>query len=464
VLSLLCAAIALAAPPSNDNRADAQPVQLGSTVSGTTTEATTEESEPESGCVAPGPSVWYRVDAARDGRVIALVQASGDLDVVMDVYLRERSQLTNLTCDTNDRRGQASADFQLRRGESYLIRVAQRTNSVPGDFRLTVDLAQPAATPPGRPLPRNGGNGTVQRVFEPSDAWSMSLREGVTYRINLAARTCVSVSVYPPGTRSFARSPVRTSRCGGYLAFTPGPDRGGTYSFLVSPGSSGRAARPYHLAVGPATSDDTTPGVFVRNHARVRGVVNAGHLDVIDLYRFDVLRPSITDLSLRARGDQDLDLILVGVRGRRIACACGSSGREEINVRTPRGRFYAVVRAARGASGRYSLARASKTITRTRLSAEPRRSEPGRPVELNVAVPPGVSGPATIVVERFDPLNGYQFLRTLRVRVRAGRGSVRFDPPSVGRYRARARFLGTRNAARSASGLEEFSVERPLQE
>ena len=275
VALLVCAAIAVAAPPSNDNRANPQQVQHGSTTHGPPTDATAEEGE-SSNCGASGPSVWYRIDGTRNSRVIALVQASGDLDVVLDVYLRQRSQLTSLSCDASDTRGRASTDFQMRTGQSYLIRVAQRTNSVAGNFSLVVDVAQPAAEPPGRTLPRGGGDGTVQRVFEPSNAWSARLSTGTTYRVNLASRACVSLSIYAPGAHSFEdESPVRSKACGGYILFTPGPGQAGTWSFLVQPGSSRRDELSYHLELGQAGSDDTVPGEFIRNHRRAGGSLNA---------------------------------------------------------------------------------------------------------------------------------------------------------------------------------------------
>src|SRR3712207_2918925 len=92
--SLLTAAIALAAPPANDTRANAQELKLGDRVNGTTTEATADEDD-ASGCgPSDTPSVWYRLDATQDGRAIAQLEAAGDLDVVLDVYQRQRSQFS----------------------------------------------------------------------------------------------------------------------------------------------------------------------------------------------------------------------------------------------------------------------------------------------------------------------------------------------------------------------------------
>lgn len=82
--------------------------------------------------------------------------------------------------------------------------------------------------------------------------------------VNLASDFCTSLTVFPPGTKSFADDPVRRMRCGGYGLFTP--DRSGRYVFLVQAGRS-RDVQRYRLQVEPARADDTTPGVFIRNHA-----------------------------------------------------------------------------------------------------------------------------------------------------------------------------------------------------
>src|SRR4051794_36891272 len=226
-LGLLCAALAFAAPPTNDTRPNAQRIQLGQTVNGTTTDATSDEDD-ASGCgPSDTPSVWYRLDATTDGRAIVQLQAAGDLDVVVDVYQRVRSQFNQITCDESDKRGRASTEFRLKKGQSYLVRVSEKEQSVSGDFTLLVDIGQPEATPPGRPLPKRGASGTVQRVFEPSNAWSRTMREGVTYRVNLAPASCMRLSIYGPGTSDFGEGAEETLTCGGYTLFTPGPHESG---------------------------------------------------------------------------------------------------------------------------------------------------------------------------------------------------------------------------------------------
>lgn len=456
VIAVLVGAVsALAAAPPNDNRAQAQVVRLGSTVTGTTADATVEAVEPASGCGSPGPSVWYRLDPSASGRAIAFLQARGDLDVVVDVYRRERSQTELITCDLSDRHGQSSADFRVHAGESYLIRVAQRPESSSGTFALTVGFAKPAERPPGRRLPAGGASGTVRRVFEPSNAWSARLRAGRTYRVNLAAEGCLGLAIYLPGTSSFDEAPMRTVGCNGYAVFTPRAGESGRYSFVVTPGRS-REVQRYHLQVGGAGADDTSPGRFIGNHDVVHSRLNAKRLDVVDLYRFDVVHRSITQL--RVRSGTDVTVTLLSQWGRRLARGT------DVSVTTRPGRYFAAVRAGRLAGGRYNLRRASRTITRTRLSANPTTAAPGRSVSLTTLVQPVVNGPVTVVVERFDPLAGYQFLRQFRTRAVGGVATVTLAPRSVGHYRARAAFEGTRDAASSGTAWRHFAVEAPLTE
>jgi hypothetical protein len=457
---LFCTALALAAPPSNDARPSAQRIQLGQTVDGTTTEATSDEDD-ASGCgPTDTPSVWYRLDSNTDGRAIVQLQAKGDLDVFVNVYQRVRSQFNGLNCDESDRRGRASTEFRLRKGQSYLIRVSEKSQSVSGDFTLLVDIGQPAARPPGRALPSRGASGTVQRVFEPSNAWSTDMREGTTYRVNLSPASCTRLSIYGPGTTDFDdESPKRTLTCGGYTLFTPGPHESGRYTLLVEPNSSRRTPQRYRLRVARAGVDDTAPGKFVLNHTRLRGSLNANQVDVVDLYRFDVVQPSITDLVLKS--GSNFDLLLLSNKGRRIR-RTGSGGDQNIHIRTMPGHYFVVVRAHRHAAGRYRLSRASKTITRTTLTPTPRVSGPGSAVSLQVGVTPSSRGRVTVFVERFDPVSGWQFARRFETRINGTSTAVSFNPPGEGRYRAQATFNGTRISAGSRSSVEHFRVESPL--
>jgi hypothetical protein len=458
----LLPATALAAPPPNDNRANAQVIDIPTVVDGTTVEATREDAEPPSGCAGEDGTVWYRVSTGDRGRVIVDLNAAGDLDAVVDVYRARRSQLQNVSCDVTDENGRLRLAFPTAGGETFLIRVAPLFNSVQDSFRLQLRQAEPDATPPGPRLPADGATGELDRVTNPSDAYSIVMRAGRTYRFNLSSDQCTSLSIYAPGTSSFdGESPVRSIGCRGYTLFTPGPGESGRYSLLArAPASRGSA--DYRLTGGRAGGDDTAPGRFIRNYKRQRGQLNARRLDVVDLYRFDVTRRS--DLDLRLRTSHDFTIVLLTNNGKRLGFTTG----DDFHARVTRGRYFAVVRAERGEAGSYVLRRITRTITHTRTTFDGRnhkRVQPGEGVMLTGHVRPRTRGPVAIRVERFDPVAGWQFFRTYRRRTGSdGKARVPFQPPAVGRWRARTEFLGTRGASPSDSGFANLRVRGPLEE
>jgi len=159
------------APPANDNRAAPTPLSLPASPTGTTSESTLEEDEPEA-CAQLRGSVWYSVQAPARRNVVVRLAAQGDLDAVVDVFQRTRSQLSPVACDVGNSRGQAETEFRTTRGGSYLIRVGQRVNSVPGGFRLDVFAPQPPPRPPGPALPAAGVTRSVNVTGNTSDAFS----------------------------------------------------------------------------------------------------------------------------------------------------------------------------------------------------------------------------------------------------------------------------------------------------
>lgn len=472
VVLLVLPATAAAAPPPNDDRNNAQQIgKLPARVNGTTVDATTESTDPGSRCGPTRNSVFYEMTAADAARIVVRLDAAGDLDAIVDVFRRTRSQLTALACDQTDAQGNAQLSFRSRKDEVYLIRVGQLTNSVSGTFQLLVDVAQPDAKPPGTPLGPDGRRDSVDRVLNPTDSWSTQLRAGVSYRINLATAPddsgsrCVRLSVFNPGTKDFeGDGPRKVLRCGGYLLFTPGPGESGRYSLLVE-AISGRGSLPYGIQVARAAADDAAPGIFIRNEARVRGELRGSRIDVIDLYRFDVTRRSTLDLGLKTSGR--FDLLLINDKGRRVECSCGDEGDQTIERRISPGRYFVAVRAQQNAGGAYVLTRVSRAITRTSITINGEsagQASPGSPLRVGVSVAPRISGPVTIVVDRFDPLAGWLFFSSFHTRASGGSAGISFRPPHVGRWRARASFTGTRTASPSASGFARVLVAGPLQE
>jgi hypothetical protein len=62
-------------------------------------------------------------------------------------------------------------------------------------------------------------------------------------------------------------------------------------------------------------------------------------------------------------------------------------------------------------------------------------------------------------IDRFDPLSGWHFYRLVRTSVGA---TVSWKPPAAGRWRIRARFLGTRHSSPSRSGYAHILVAKPI--
>jgi hypothetical protein len=467
---LALAAVALAAPPSNDNREDAAAVAIPSTTTGTTEESTREANEPGFNCGSPAGTVWYRVDIPADGRINASIKAQGELSASVEILRRQRNAVTAQDCDVTDEEGNAATSVRVKQGEGYLIRVAQQAQSVPGQFELDVQFEAPTPRAPGAKLPRRGASGRLDPVLRPAAAYSTTFREGRPYRINLDSGSetdegCEELQVFGPGTRDFDDDePLFTIGCQGYKVFTPGPGDGGRHSLVVRANRDDEGSQPFRLQVAPAGGDDIAPGVFIRNYASKRGSVSARGADVVDLYRFDVTRRSDLDLVLDT--DAGLDLQLLRESGGRLRCACdGTGGR--IRVRVGRGRYFAAVRAQRGESGSYTLRRVSRTITRTSIAINGRRRStvrPGRTVPITAHVSPGVAGPVTIVVYRFDPIEGWRYSQRFRRNSRSGTVSAPLHLSQPGRWRARAVFHGTRAASESRTRYAFITAEAPLQQ
>jgi hypothetical protein len=284
---------------------------------------------------------------------------------------------------------------------------------------------------------------------------------GTTYRVNVAAASCVDVALYAPVTRSFANAtPMASSGCGGYLMFTPSAGAGGRYSLLVRAQPRRDGEQRYHLQAAPVGADDTSPGLALPNLTTVRGSLRGTQVDAVDLFHFSVAERSALDLSLDYTGSGTAEVVLLTDLG-------GPLGRSdtEVSRQISPGRYFAAVRTRTGGSGRYTLRRVSRTITRTGTTIDGTGradSVPGQAVSIAASVTPAVSGPVTFTIERFDPLAGWQFAREVRTTASAGRAQISFSPPSEGRWRAMARFTGTRTAAPSQSGFATLLTAPPL--
>lgn len=469
VAALATAPAALAQAPANDNRTNAQ--RLGSpplSVSGTTAGATRELTDP-AGCAPTSNSVWYRLDGTREGRLIVRLDAADELDAVVVVLRRIRSETQFVTCRNTDAKGNADFSFGTEDESNYFFMVAQRSTSQPGGFRLTLLVPENREAYPGTPLPRRGVTTSVDPLLDADDAWSTEMRPAQTYRINLVTGRdrCVSLTLYGPRARSFASAePLRSSSCGGYLTFTPGPSGGGVYSLRVFARGE-RGELRYRLQVARAGRDDTSPGLPLRNLEERVGMLSGRSVDVLDLYRFQVGARSDVVLTLAAGERMQTDFALLNDRGRSVRCACFTTGGARLRLQLRRGRYFLAVRSREHTGGRYRLRLLVREITKTGVSIDGRRrafATPGRAVVVAAKVSPGrAGGRVRFKVDRFDPFQGWVFARFLSAEVGAdGVARVSWTQPSVGRWQVNARYLGTITRSPSRSGTATLLVGEPL--
>jgi hypothetical protein len=436
-------------PPENDTRRGATRIaKLPGTVAGTTLGATAADDDPE-GCGLAAGTVWYALAARADGRVLLRVHAEGELDAAVVVLERVRSQSERAGCSATDRKGAAVVAFAVRRGATYLVAVGQRRGSGPGTFTLQALASQAAERGPGTALPAGGARSSVNGLTDVNDVWWKQLTAGTTYRIAFSSSGCPYLMLRGPHGR------LRSFECNGYASFTPGPDGGGRYVLEVAATGSDRT-QPYSLRVAASEPDDIGVGVELANLSTMRGSLAPEGVDLVDLYHFDVAAPSDVRLRLGNPAGRSFSMLLLTDGGRRIEAAAG-----QIRRRLTRGRYVLAVRGQAGsAGGRYAVSLVVRGVTVTTLTGSP-EVVPGSAVALAVRTTPAPDGGTIVIqIDRFDPLAGWQFSRLLRVA--APSASISWTPPAPGRWRARARLLGTLRASPSRSGYAYVLVAKPI--
>jgi hypothetical protein len=450
------------ARPQNDDPAGAELLQrLPANPHGTTLGGSTDPDTPQCGGLAA--DVWYRVDRESAGEVVVLLRAGGDLDATLAVYRRVRTQMRRISCIDTDAKGRADMSFNTEKGGRYLIAVGQLRQSAPGSFALDVFAPEPAAVGPGARLVKGTARATVDALTDRDDAYAVPMEEGRTYRLNLVARrSCVAMALYPPETKRFEEAqPLRVESCGGYLAYTPGPDGSGVFSVRVRPSERERGPQHYALHVAPAGPDDTGPGLELRSGDTRRGRLDGAGVDVVDLYRFDVFRQSDVDLRIDAHG-----AVSVGVLsevGGRIGTRQIS---DRLRARLGPGRYFVTMRAAEPTRSGYVLKLQVRDITKTVALVEGKTKltiEAPRPLRLTAKVTPqsASGGSARIRVDYLDPLLGWVFVKQFKTRVVSTEAAASFLPAKIGRYRVHASFFGNNAASPSTSGSATLIVGPP---
>jgi len=435
-------------PPKNDTQRQAKRIaKLPASIKGSTFGATADDNDPAT-CGSGGGTVWYVLAPGRADRFIVRLHAKGDLDAVVTVIRRIRSQVEAVGCQPTDRKGNAVLPVSVTRGAGYLIVVGQRGNSPPGDFVLEALAAQPPERAPGQQLRDGGVRSTLNGLTDVNDIWWVSLTAGATYRIAFASEGCSAFSL----RRS--SETLRDLSCNGYTTFTPGPDGGGRYVLEVR-APTGTRTTGYRLRVAAAGRDDLGVGLELRNLEPAHGSLAPSSVDVVDVYHFDVAERS--EVRLRLGTAAKYALVLLTDSGSRLASSEG-----QLRLQLDRGRYVVAVRGEVGApAAKYTLALVVRRLTATTLTASSAEITPGSAVTLRIVTTPAPDvGWTELQIDRFDPLTGWQFNRL--VRVRAPGGSVTWAPPAPGRWRARATFLGTLRFSPSRSGYVMLLVATPL--
>jgi hypothetical protein len=467
---LIAVPSAATAPPTLKLPQTSPIAQLPATVNGTTAGARLGAREPHPWCTSAVGVVWYELHPSRRSAIVLRLHAHGKLDAAVAVYHDVRSRLLHAACARTNTFGRAAVAFYGSLRGKYLVGIARQVGSVDASFTLSALAAERPARPPGDALPAGGIRSTLNAVLDPSDAWSVELSRGTTYRFNVTSRVCMGMQLYRPHIYSFTTSrPVLATDCGGYQTFTPGPDGGGLYTLRVSTSGAGTATQPYLLTFAQAEADDIGPGLPLANGATVSGRISGRGIDNVDLYRIAVPRDhEQTTIDFREKPTTQMDLMLLAEDGRHISCVCESQGRQRLRQVLPAGHYFVVVRSRHRSGGPYSLGVITRDITTTALTATGGASTldvtPGATVTFTAHVDQAHDGgPLTVEIQRFDPLAHWQFSTLYRQQIGAdGSFMTSWTPPSVGRWRAHARFFGTRFSSFSESGWVTVRVAEPL--
>jgi hypothetical protein len=123
--------------PPNDDFVDAVPITLGSTLSGTTRNATRELHEPRHDNKTADLTVWFRLRVATTSPVELTTCGSG-FDTVLAVYTGSRVDRLSALTSNDDSCGLSSrVAFTAEAGVTYRIAVAEFGSHRSGGFRLT---------------------------------------------------------------------------------------------------------------------------------------------------------------------------------------------------------------------------------------------------------------------------------------------------------------------------------------
>jgi hypothetical protein len=450
---------------------DVQAFPVGATLEGTTKGTTLADTDTLPSCATVKGVSWYAVTAPRRGAMVARLSAGEGNSAALFVQRKVRAHLVESACAATNADGRATVAWYGYEKRTYLIGVGRPKAAAATGFELSVLAAEPQERPPGKPLPAGGVvRETIDPILDATDAWSVTMQRGTTYGIHAVSGSCVKLAIYRPNVSSFGTArPVESNGCGGFVAFTPGIDGGGTYSIVVHADGSKPVTRTYRLEAAAFGLDDGAPGLKLENGEIVQGSIAGRGVDVVDLYRISVPRENeLATIELKQKPKVGLDLVLMTELGDQVACACTGTGRQVLREDLEPGSYFVAVRARGHSGGDYALLARIRDVTTTAITSGGAKSveaDWGRAVPLTVNVTSASHGGVVqIEIDRHDPLLGWQFLDVQKGALGSGGTyTLSWSPPSVGHWRARARFLGTPYSSFSSSGYVLVHVTEPLE-
>ena len=449
--------VKLALPPANDSWRN--PQRLGAApakVAGSLLGATSESTDP-AGCSLAGPTVWYLVTANADGRLGFRISVGPDTDVVVAVQRRVRTTRQTMGCVQTGDNGVGALPVDVVKGGTYLVAVGTVEGSSPGDFALNVLKGQPLEVAPGTQLHQSRADSTVNGLTDINDMWWKVMQRGETYRIAFTSTNgCARLRMVPLRN---VEVPLGDISCGGYREFTPGPDGGGKYIFEVVAAKT-TATQAYHLEVARAGLDDLGVGLPLPNLTTRHGSLSTVGVDQVDRYHFAVVRRADVRIALAQPSTRPFLVGLATDDGRQL----GWNSSKLSRMLEP-GRYVLAV-AANHDSGvrttaKYAVSLVIRALTQTTLTLSSKELRPHVPLSIHVATQPAPDGGVIeIQVDRFDPWTGWSFYRLVRLHGPAT--TLTWTPPTLGRWRIRATYVGNRHFSESRTEYSTLLVAEPL--
>lgn len=257
-------ATALAAPPPNDSRADAEAIPaFPHTLSATTAEATVERLDPQvSRCGRVEGTLWYRIDTAPDGLIGLTVKGAAGVAPVLRIYRRTPSAIQEVDCGSAGPGGTTSASLDAVRGSNYLVLVGRRPGTPDGAFELRAELFLPPANDnrggaQAVRLPGSIRGTTLGATADDADPGACGLRGGtVWYRLASRRDGRVLLRLTAAGQLDAAVTVLQRVRSRTEGVVCAATNRRG----VATVGFASRRGATYLIAVGHVANAD--PGTF----------------------------------------------------------------------------------------------------------------------------------------------------------------------------------------------------------